>query len=236
MRANLIITITMIVSFGCFHVKAQNINLEMKTGYGSYAMDDLSHTMHYYQNYYHDLKITDDYPGFVNFGGRMMVGFDKWNVGIDYTYYSTGARAQYKDYSGETGFDQIVIANALGANAKYAFFEANKFKMKVTLLTSLYMSKARFNEYYRTASANDENKLTSISKSIAFTPGLEPVFQLSDKIYVGLNVGLCFDLGGVLSVDGDKDKQLYNENNDLIHTQWSGLRSEIFIGIKLADE
>jgi hypothetical protein len=212
-----------------------SISLEVKTGYSSYAMNELSHTLHYYQeNSNLPLKVTNDYPVYLTFGGSITGKFERFEIGVDYCYYSTGARSHYKDYSGEAGFDQIAIAHAIGLFGKYILFEKNAFRLKASLLISLYTSSVNFNEYLRTLDLQIENKLEVVSKSVGITPMIEPVYHFTNTLYAGIRVGFCFDTEAVLHLKDNIDAQLIDNSNKPVHTQWSGLRSEFFVGVRLS--
>jgi hypothetical protein len=208
--------------------------LEFKTGYSSFAMKDLRHTMHYYRDHAsYPVTIVDEYPSTLPIGFRLYFEFDKLQAGFDYSHYATGAKGNYVDNTGERGFEQRVTANTVGLFVKVALVSSPKFQLRFSGLTSLYMSRAKFNEYFKSDNLNENDKLSTVSVSVALTPGLETVYNLTNWMYIGLGAGYCFDTTGVLHLSANEDAKLYDENDDEIHTQWSGLRTEVFVGVRL---
>lgn len=210
------------------------VNVELKTGYGTYAMGALRPiTIEYKNNVDYGVKITDNFPGFMNFGAAVSMALHAWEFGVDYTYLSTGARAHYKDYSGELGFDQIAKAHAISSVARYAFVSKPKFELKASLGLSYYISQLDMNQYFRIGEDKEAERFEVVSGSVAITPTAGPVFKLNKFIYTGLRIGYCVDLKGGLHVRKDKELKLLDDADEQIKTDWSGLRSEVFLGIKL---
>jgi hypothetical protein len=160
---------------------------EVKTGYAGYAMNELGRTVTNYAQMtgYDLLKVTDNYPAYVTFGGAAFMGYGKWEWGIDYTYYTTGARAHYKDYSGEMGFDQVATAHSIGIFGRCELMQRGRFQLKGSLLLSNNFSTVKMNEYMTEGSIQEENKLEVVSYSVAFTPMISPVFKLNKLFYGG---------------------------------------------------
>ncbi len=211
-----------------------SISLEAKTGYSSYAMDELSHTLNYYQeNSNLPLKITNDYPAYLTFGGSALGGFKKFEIGVDYSYLSTGGRAHYKDYSGEVGYDQLAVAHSIGLLARYSLFQEGRFSLKGSLLIARLASQVNFSEFIRIGSSQNEDKLEVVSTSVGISPMIESIYNFTDWLYVGLRVGGFVDTNGELHLSNNTDAKLIDDTNKQVHSQWSGFRSEFFIGVKL---
>ena len=230
------VLIILILVFEGLYVAAQPVfGVELKTGYANFSMKELRSTIQSYEDSNRgynggSLKITNNYPGFITFGMRMFVGFKKWDVGMDYTRYSTGARVQYKDYSGEVGYDQIAIANTIGIFGRHSVFKTNKFHLKAGLLVSAYFSNVTANNYYRTNTTDDDDKINTSSVSLAITPTIEPAYYFTNQFYAGVNLGYCIDNSGTLH---DWYGQNFLGGYPAIHSQWSGFRSELFLGFKM---
>ena len=114
----------------CRVVYAQpEVNIELKAGYGAYAMDALRPITTEYATHTQYVKITDNFPSFVNFGALGSIELGSWEFGVDYTYLSTGARAHYEDYSGELGFDQLAKAHVISALSRYSLLRKPSFQL-----------------------------------------------------------------------------------------------------------
>ena len=229
---NFLLSLLLLCSF--LHGYAQpKVNLEIKSGYGAYAMDALRPLTREYTTNTNYAKITDNFPAFINFGGSGSIVLDPWEFGVEYTYFSTGARAHYEDYSGELGFDQLVKAHAIGAFARYSFLRKPKFQLTASLALSNYISQLDMNQYMRIGDEKQEEGLEVVSGSVAITPMAGPVFKITNSIYTGFRVGYCVDLKGGLHVRKDKELKLLDDVGDQIHTDWSGVRSEVFVGVRV---
>lgn len=210
------------------------VNVELKTGYGAYAMGALRPiTTEYRTNTNYAVKITDNFPAFVNFGASGSIVLESWEFGVDYTYLSTGARAHYEDYSGELGFDQLAKAHAISSFARYSLLRKPKFQLKASLALSYYISQLDMNQYFRIGEEKQEDRFEVVSGSVAMTPMAGSVFKITKSIYTGFRVGYCVDLKGGLHVRKDKELKLLDDAGDQIHTDWSGIRSEVFVGVRV---
>src|SRR5690349_8276533 len=74
------------------------VALEIKTGYSFYQMKDLRATVDDFEKNSNTLiTITDNFPPFLSFGATASLTVKKCEFGLDYTFCSTGSRAQYSD-------------------------------------------------------------------------------------------------------------------------------------------
>ncbi len=212
----------------------QQPGIEFKSGYSTYAMNDLQKLSAYQKSHSNiPLKITADFPPFVTFGTRIFVKFKQVETGIDYTYLSTGGRVHYRDYSGQIGFDQIAVAHAVGIFAGGQFVEHHRFTLKGSLLISLYSSTVNFNQYVNVGNYSESVLLGTISKSVVITPSIEPVFSLTPWMYTGIRIGAGLDTRGGLRLKENHEAKLIDDRKEAITTDWSGFRSELFLGIHL---
>jgi hypothetical protein len=207
---------------------------EIKSGYSVYNMQQLSKTIHDYQDVIGlPTKIVADYPGFLTFGLRGSHTLHNLEIGIDYTYYSTGARSQYRDYSGEVGLDETARTHSIGVFGKVIVYDDARLSFSTSALFSLYNSRVDFREYMTLPGSQSGNRLEVVSRSLCVTPFLESAYQFYKNFYVGARIGYAFDLKGELHDPDNKKLKLIDNKGNVVHTDWTGLRAEAFVGIRM---
>jgi hypothetical protein len=231
--------LTLIIIATCFCVgivKGQvTLGAEMNTGYSSAKMSDLKQTMTHYQSaIYPNLKLTDNYPAYVNFGGRAFVNLGRAEFSADYKYYSTGARKQYKDYTGEIGFDQLLHAHAVGASVRYSIIKKQRFSVDLSAGIMVYLSASTIDEYLRLAGADQDVKVKTVSRSAGIQPMIGFTYYFSPLLRGGVRGGYNVDYKATLHLSGDSGSALQDDNGKNINTDWTGFRSELFLAVSVA--
>lgn len=212
----------------------QQPGIELKLGYSAYAMEDLSKLLTYQNSQSNiPLKTTADFPPFATFGTRIFGKFRQLDTGIDYTYLSTGGRVHYRDYSGQIGFDQMAVAHAVGVFVGGSFVKHYHFTLRGSFLLSLYSSTVNFTQYVSVGDYSEAKKLSTISRSVVVVPSIEPVFTLTPWLYTGVRIGIGLDTQGSLRLKENHEAKLIDDQKEPITTNWSGFRSEVFLGIHL---
>lgn len=218
------------ISMSCF----AQMGFEMKVGYSTYSMRDLSKFQRLQTTSPVPVKVTNDFPGNLTGGVSLYYSIHK-NVetGVDYTYNNTIGRVHYRDYSGEIGIDQKAIAHAFGAFTRLTFFEKGDFKLKGTAMLSLWRSQINFDQYLRMGTNNEQTQFAVVSNNVGITGAIEPVYRLNDQTYIGARIGGMLEIPGPLHLKGEPRATLQYDNGTVISAHWSGFRSEIYIGFTM---
>jgi hypothetical protein len=220
------IFIVLLLVFVSETTKAQKIKIELGYGIAGYSMTDLkSFNDLILKNLPVEGKITDNFPSqpyeTVTISSHISKTFI---VGITGSYYTTGSRVSYKDYSGEYRFDNVLnsynpgiligtklyagaVNISLLANASYSFVD---MKFKETMM---------------------DNSQTDKFKSNSFS--VLPELKIARKIKmfeVSLNAGYMYDFEAPYTLSNGNGKLKNSETNKEIRNNWSGYRFSLNLG------
>lgn len=101
-----------VVAFTC---DAQRVIAGLNVGYATFRMSDLKDFQVQIRGGYGvEMRQVETFPGYLNFSGNLLFGFNKFYVGVLAGHTSTGGRLHYSDYSGSMTSDQFVRMNYIG--------------------------------------------------------------------------------------------------------------------------
>lgn len=212
----------------------QTISVEGFAGYGTYGMHDLKNLLQVdLEEVELPIRITENFPPYVNGGFQIGVPYDLFETGFRYGHYSTGGRAHYKDYSGEYGFDVTMNAHMIGGFTRMAIFEKQRVQLKVAVAGLASFSYGKIDEYLIVNGEKENLLLEVASTSFVLEPSLVPTFKVTDILYVSAQLGAALDIGGDLHLVEDREAKLVDNKGKPITTNWYGLRTGILLGIIL---
>lgn len=215
-----------------WYAHGQKIAVEAIAGYASFQMHDLGRILHDYSSSSSFPQIvTDDFPPYFTYGANIVYQSTSFSVGMNYIYLSTGGSANYQDYSGTLGFDQLVSAHALGLLGRVQLLEFRRFTMKGSCLLSLYLTNVVFKSYVSVSGIQEEEELDLASESIVLTPALNGHYSIKGPVYVGFSVGHALGIEGKVHLPNNRNAVLLDADGNTITTDWSGWRSELSIGV-----
>lgn len=189
------------------------------------------------QSYFHnnipfDAKITDEYPAYYNFKGRVAYDLnDAHRVGIFAETMSTAARITYSDYSGSYYLDQTVTG--VMAGALYQHHKALHKNIALTMgaylgtLFTTHTIEDRVKLYDQTQTET----LTLTSRGIGFEPSLGISYSLK-FLFVESHVGYLINFNESLHLQNNRYAIYQDSNNKEIKANWSGLRIGLTAGVK----
>lgn len=220
--------------FTTLNLSAQSAGIELNLGYGFYEMDSFKKLLDYYKSESGlTYKQLSNYEPDINLGGTFVVGVGKFETGLDYRYFKTEGELQSDDNGRISGVKFDAVSHALGLFGRHPVIYSEKFQLKLGALASVYSSKAGLTEYSVAANVRQENMREIISKSIVVTGTLEPVYYITGGVYFGLRAGYAYDFTGALHEKKDVDKKLVLDPGDEVRTNWTGIRTDFFIGLRL---
>lgn len=227
LRVNFTI-IMILISLGSF----AQIRIEATYGYGTFSLNDLREmNTEIAKNLPVEARITDDFPAQpVYSAGLYYQATDIVYIGVTGSYYSTGSRISYKDFSGELKIDNILTTYSPGIAAGFKLVDK---KLKLYEETRLLYSFSTLKMNEEIINTSDEMSF----KSSAFQA--EPRFRLLYSIYgieLGLNAGYLIDFGGKNRSVDNKDAILRytTGSKEEIKTSWSGIRVGASLGYYLS--
>ena len=162
----------------CLELPGQNFRLNMNCGYGLYQLNDLKDFQFDLKEYYSQLPIemTEQFPGYSNYSVSGEIYLNPDNIiGINGTFYTTGARNHVKDYSGEYKLDMPLNGYRIGLQYQNILYKFNKinlyaqFKGGITLSTfKLKESFIIYNVYSTSSNATFKSIPFFVEPSLGF--------------------------------------------------------------------
>jgi hypothetical protein len=203
---------------------------EINIGVGKYHMYDLKDLQDEIATGYPvDARVVDDFPAYFNFKGSLLYEINRFGMGFSWSRYSTGARLHYKDYSGEISLKQIIKTDFLGLPFNYILNKSNPLNFCFRLEPGLTITKLSILEEVSLYSQSSNNQYKFTSNSLGILVGTTVNYK-TGRWQPGISFGYFIDTKGKLYLDGDKNKQLVQNDNTSIKSDFSGLR----IGISLS--
>lgn len=216
-------------------IYSQGIEVAFQTGLSNFKMSDLKELN---QRVYlpFDTELVSDFPAYYYYQPSAYLTFKKINVGISYSFHSTGSRISRKDYSGEYFFDTKVKSDSYSLNIEYNttqkenlnFFIYSEFGKISSLLT--------IKEYFDLYDENYiDNKFIYKSKNYYFEPGFKIIYPIRE-VKFALNLGYLIQFGKNsfrLIEDSRVDLSIPYINKS-VKPGWSGIRIGISVHFQLA--
>ena len=220
--------IMILVMFSVTRVDAQNLGLVVGIGGASSGMED----MKYYQEqllslWPVELGIISSFPPYTMASAGVLRQISPmFRIGVGYDYTSTGARANYTDYSGRVSTDILAQSHCLGIFASYAFLSGERYDLSVFGKVDLNMTLVDVTHSWYVLGFGDRGSFDYISFSPAGSAGLEFMFHLKGYS-LGVGGRYLGDLKGDLR-ERKNDRPLNdpNQSDRVLTTDWTGWRAQ----------
>jgi hypothetical protein len=118
---------------------------------------------------------------------------DKWRLGGTLGYATTGAHANYSDYSGYLNIDQNLFTFHLGLTGYYSLFTSKSWELSLMGNLSLTHTRVKVSKYIITARLSEENSLLLTSFSPSGLGGIELMYHF-ETVSLGLEAGYLANL------------------------------------------
>jgi hypothetical protein len=218
------------------HGKAQQSGFELEYGIGSYNMSNLKELNGYIQqNLGFHTEVTANFPVYPYFRASAFMNVKGNQVGLAYSFYSTGSRISASDYSGEYRFENLLNAYVPGIFITTPFTQKGKLHIEGRLEGGAIFSKMENNEYFRlydTVYINSTNKFKSIN--VYLEPGIRlryPVYHFICGFYAGYMIQ--FGKQGFYINDRKNSQVLNPATQSVLKPGWDGFRINISLAYPL---
>lgn len=176
-------------SFYISNLLSQEIKVGIRTGYGFYNMSSLSPiTREVLNNLPFEAKIISDYPPYHYYQPVIKVGFKHFEIGLAYTFQTTGTRISSKDYSGEYKFDTSINGNSLGfivgSGIRLGQKDSGRFHLGYFLQTGLNFSNFKMNETLQIDTFKNSTNYKFSGNSFYFEPGINLSYLINERIII----------------------------------------------------
>lgn len=226
---------TIIVCLVAISAKTQ-LKVEYSAGYGNYKMTDLSNEFTQMRDllidkYPFDLAIVDNFPGSVTNSVALSYLLKKHEIGLNFTYLTTGSKMVYSDYSGEIENKLTLNAFRLGLLYRYHFYNISiKENLALSfwgeLSPALTLSDIKIKGHIKTD--NESLELDNASRINSNLTGFSLLPQLGVNLDLPLNLGVHLSAG----YDFEMGTKLKKEDKD-VKVDWSGFRISAGVSYKL---
>lgn len=196
-------------------------------GYGTYSMSEMKSLQEeLLLDFPAGAKITANFPGYWFYELKVTtIAREKFVVGANILFGSTGGRIHYSDYSGEISSNQLVNYFSVGSPLALKLKNTDDaFQVYLNLKPQLYISRLSFEFYSRLGTQYDDDLLEFSSVNLGIEPGL--TFQRMIRKW-GFDLSLGYNLNlfrGKLIYSENDQAHLQNQSGQDIHLDMSGLR------------
>ena len=214
-----IILISFLLFFGV-HIYSQDITLEYGLGYATYKLTDLRKFQDWIRvsSELGDVawEATESFPPQLTHNIAIGHVIKQHHFGLDFSYYTTGSRLHWADYSGFLLLDMVLNGYRIGGFYNYSLIETpSKLDLCLQVGSGLVVSNVEMKENLTIYSNSliETNELKGIGGYCE--PAIVCKYGLFDRLSLYVHLGYEYDFRGELKVDGDKVN---------MNAQWSGLR------------
>ncbi len=216
-----------IIALSSGSIYSQSIKVEINSGLGTYRHDDLKSFQNYLITFAppHTKKVAE-FPPYYYYSASVENLLNAHHlIGINFTYLTSGARNDIRDYSGEYSLDMHI--NGIGAGFQYRYI-ATSFKnfdiyakARLGLLFSTFYLKERLNLIQADTSTTSDRFR---AMNIYCEPSLGFIWNFWTRLSLDFSLGYEIDTKGSLLLENTK-QFIALPSGQPLKTDWSGFRA-----------
>jgi hypothetical protein len=215
-------------------VKAQGNFAIAEVQYSTFNMEQLKSFQHNYISQTGlPLKAVTSFPSWWGYGGAFGWALHNGSLlGLLLNYNSTGARADYEDYSGTARMDQLLHCISIGAFYQVQLNRSQKWPCYFHISASNIHTTMKVTESFIVGTQSQSNGYVFYSTNY----GLKPAFLLRRQFkrsFIHAGLGYEVQFTGKLYLKDNNKAYLTNPSGDNVTAQWGGLRLALGVGILL---
>lgn len=218
----------------------QDVMFALHYGNGKFKMDDMHQLVEEnVKGMYDSLRVTPeilmDYPAVKTMGGYVGYRWKKNSLVVNWSYYSTGSRIDYADYSGRARVDRVLTAKPVLVTYRRALFDPDK---PYNLLVGLGFGKSvtinESNTYFDIYISEEEElyKQKWRSNQTFLQPEVRFQWFPIKIIFLELKAGYLLQIKST-DQEFSKSKLTLPISKSLAHPGWAGMKVEAGIGIRV---
>ena len=214
----------------------QNNKLFFQTNYATFQMNDLKEMqLDLYGDFQAivDGKVVSSFPAFIghelNYNSKL--GEDH-QMGGYVSYYSTGGRIHYKDYSGEFKLDQLVKNLSVGLYNEFIFYHFTKSELFLSVRSGLSITDYEIASSTKVGEENESQSIYFNSINFHLSPGIGYQQSLGKLFFLQVETRYEPHFPGSLRLDSNWDAKLIDDNGNEVTANWDGFRFGFSLGLR----
>jgi len=214
------------------HLSVAQVSVTYSLGYGDYKMSDMKDLLNErfssVKPFIGKIKVLDNFPGYLTHNIDASYHLKMHEMGVTFTYLTTGGKLGYSDYSGEYEEKMTLKGYRMGLFYRYNFTEISLTNSTAItffgdISPALIISDLTYNGYLRIGDeiTSSEEEISGNSTNFSILP------QFGIKLKIPYNLSFIISAGYDFNLKGE----LNNKANTKI--DWSGLRAKCGISYTL---
>jgi len=224
-----VLLLACLLEAGTTTIRAQDVGVTLSVGMASMRMDDMKYLLETIIDAYPvEAKMTSAFPPYTSVSaGAVYQRYPHVRLGAAYGYTTSGAKADYTDYSGYLRTTVVAKSHRLGVYGAYLPLSGDRLELSLIGRVDLNLTLAAVSTTL--SAAHYFYGLTEKYKSISPQGSVWADLMLKlGKINLGVEGGYLVDLaGGLKSTPGGKALSDPNDVTRKLSSDWTGWRAGI---------
>jgi hypothetical protein len=219
-----ILTISLILC--SLTVVADNFEISLSTGKGFYKLQDMKSFQELsIPDYGVDIRMVESFPSYYFYSvSACYYIHGNWGVGFEGSFFSTGARNHYEDYSGYYKLDLILKSQNAGLLVNHRFRFFNRFFVIPEVNGGIKFSSLDISENLKVYNDSLVSSMQFNNYSFFAKPRLRLAFNPVSHLCVGMSGGYEFNFPRELFFKDNKNMILINSHSQKVLLDWSGFQ------------
>lgn len=181
------------------------LGIELQIGYPSFNLDPLKEARNKgISSFEFPAKVTDDYPHIPYIHGEILFCSKIVEIGVAYSFLTTGSRVHYADYSGEYKFDNSISNSEYGLVIKtMSFNDQSSYGIQFFGELGIATLRMKSEEYIMIGNEKQSSNDLFTNKMSFGEIGLNGNYYLGMNFIVSVGVSYYIELEKVLTIGFD---------------------------------
>lgn len=229
MRKLYVISLILLLQIGfTFRGKAQDFGIYVSAGVATMRMDDMKTLLESIMDTYPvEAKVISSFPPYASTSfGFMKRLYPHLKLGAGYGYTTSGAKANYSDYSGSLTTEITAVSHRLGGLVAYSPFTLERLEFSILGRLDLNLTRMGVSSllYASGFSTGLDEDYTSFSPQVSVYADI--LYHLG-KFSLGLEGGYLVDVQGKLKGEGGAELTPRGDPMNSLSSDWTGWRAAI---------
>jgi hypothetical protein len=225
----IIVVMLCTLGMGSLKVQAQDYGVFLWGGVATMRMDDMKYLMQsIVDSYPVEARIISSFPAYTSVStGFLKRMYPHLKLGAGYGFTTSGAKANYTDFSGSLTTEITAVSHRLGAIVGYSPFTTGRLEFSLVGRVDLNLTRMDVSQLLIALGYSNglDNKYTSFTPQFS---GLAELLYRFGKFSLGAEGGYLIDIPGKLKSGGGNELSDPADPRTTLTSDWTGWR----VGIK----